>query len=78
MEIKIIKTKYRGIGMSAKSICMDLKVTQEEFCTLWACDRYETEIPCTYCPFVKDALDMAQEQSMEIPGWNSTTIARRY
>jgi hypothetical protein len=62
--------------MSSKSNCMDLKVMQEEFCTLWGCDRYETEIPCSYCPFIKDALEMAHEQSMEIPTWNSMTVAK--
>lgn len=64
--------------MSAKSNCMDLKVTQEDFCTLWGCDRYATEIPCTYCPFIKDALDMALEQSMEIPAWSCMTMAKGY
>jgi Zn-finger protein len=64
--------------MSTKSNCMDLKITQEDFCTLWGCDRYETETLCTYCPFIKDVLDMAQEQSMGIPAWSCMAIAKRY
>jgi hypothetical protein len=64
--------------MSTKSNCVDLKVTQEEFCTMWGCDRYKAEMPCTYCPFFKDALDMAQELSVKIPAWNGVTIAKRY
>jgi hypothetical protein len=55
----------------------DLRVRQNEFCDLWGCEKRDGNAACTYCPFIRDALEMADEMAMEIPAWNYDIITRR-
>lgn len=55
----------------------DLQVRQNEFCDLWGCEKQDGNAACASCPFIRDALDMADEMAMEIPNGNYDIITRR-
>jgi|GEM_PF-6864234 hypothetical protein len=64
--------------MSAKCETVGARVRREEFCLLWGCEKYAAKDDCSYCPFIKDVLDMAQEMSMNPPDWRYAAFERRY
>jgi hypothetical protein len=64
--------------MKSKYENEDILVQNSEFCDLWGCKKRDGNAACTFCPFIKDVLDMAGEMSMELPSsWHYITIERR-
>ncbi len=56
--------------MKRETIGQDLRKKNEDLCTMWKCEKYESEMPCTYCPVLKDLLQMAYENNIVMPAWN--------
>jgi hypothetical protein len=59
--------------MVEKNEIKDLRDKDSEFCQGFSCEKYLQEVSCTFCPYVKDVLEMAKGLHMVLPSWNYFT-----